>query len=128
MKLTQKHKEEMSGRNNLNIVHFLIITSLILNVSLAQNEQDSTRKTIETNFIIDSTLVPDSTNLVKTAPLDIGANRGLFIITPDQKMQMRILGSVRYLVDFDNIDLQNKNSYNTYEIPTGDQNVRLPNY
>ena len=128
MKLMQKYNEEISGRDKINFLHFLVIIFLIQNVSFAQIEPDTSRKTIGMNTAVDSTMRFDTTNQVKSAPLDIGLTRGLFIITPDQKMQMRILGSVRYLVDFDNIDLQNKNSYNTYEIPTGDQNVRLPNY
>jgi hypothetical protein len=43
-------------------------------------------------------------------------------------MQLRILGSVRYLVVYDDRDLSSKNSLNTYEIDVGDQSQRIPNY
>ena len=70
----------------------------------------------------------DSTKIIEDAALDIGQDRGLFIVTPDARMQLRILGSVRYLVVYDDIDLSSKNSLLTYEIPTADNSRRLPNY
>ncbi len=70
----------------------------------------------------------DSTKIIEDAALDIAQDRGLFIITPDAKMQLRILGSVRYLVVYDDLDLSSKNSLITHEIPTGVDNNRLPNY
>ncbi len=74
------------------------------------------------------TLTTDTTRIVDDVPLDIAQNRGLFIKTPDDKVQMRILGSVRYLVVFDGLNLSSKNSFSTYEIPTGNLNKSLPNY
>ena len=74
------------------------------------------------------TLKTDSTKVVEVAALDIAEDRGLFILTPDKKMQMRILGSVRYLIVFDQKNLSSKDAYSTYEIPTGDLNTSLPNY
>ena len=73
-------------------------------------------------------LILDSTKIIEDAALDIAQNRGVFIVTPDGKMQLRILGSVRYLVVFDDLDLQTKNSLLTTEIPTGDDHQILPNY
>ena len=43
-------------------------------------------------------------------------------------MQLRILGSIRFLAVYDNIYLISKNSLITSEIPTGDENERFPNY
>jgi hypothetical protein len=43
-------------------------------------------------------------------------------------MQLRILGSVRYLVVYDDMDLSSKNSLITFDIPTGEEHQRLPNY
>ncbi|NJN26362.1 MAG: hypothetical protein HC819_10475 [Cyclobacteriaceae bacterium] len=74
------------------------------------------------------TLKTDTAKVVEVAALDIAQNRGLFIVTPDKKMQMRILGSVRYLVVFDQMNLTSKDAFNTYEIPTGDLSVAIPNY
>jgi hypothetical protein len=84
-------------------------------------------ETVSTNSPAD-TLNTDSLKVVEDAPLDIGQNRGLFIITPDRNMQLRILGSIRFLAVYDNIDLFSKDSFVTTEIPTGDENKNFPNY
>jgi len=70
----------------------------------------------------------DTSKIIEDAALDIAQNRGLFIVTPDRKMQLRILGSVRYLIVYDDTNLSSKNSLNTYEIPMGENSQRLPNY
>ena len=70
----------------------------------------------------------DSTKIIEDAALDIAQDRGLFIITPDRLMQLRILGSVRYLVVFDDRDLPKMNSLSTYQIEVGDQDKYLPIY
>ena len=70
----------------------------------------------------------DSTKIIEDAALDIAQDRGLFIVTPDDRMQLRILGSVRYLVVYDDIELSSKKSLITYEIPAGNAGARLPNY
>ena len=93
----------------------------------AQETGDEGVKTIVTSHASD-TLQSDTTKIVEDAPLDIGQDRGLFIVTPDQKMQLRILGSVRYLVVFDNINLNTKNTLNTFEIPTPTTGQIIPNY
>lgn len=64
----------------------------------------------------------------EVSPLDIMANRGLYIMTPNGKMQLRILGSVRFSVLYDNVDFSNKKNFNTYYIPTGSNHVKLPNF
>lgn len=74
------------------------------------------------------TIQVDSNKVVEDAPLDIAQDRGLFILTPDRKMQLRILGSVRYLLVFDELELSSKDALNTFEIPTGELNRNLPNY
>jgi DcaP outer membrane protein len=43
-------------------------------------------------------------------------------------MQLRILGSVRFLAVYDNVDLKSKNSFSTFQIPTGAENINFPNY
>jgi hypothetical protein len=79
------------------------------------------------NADLDS-LLTDTTKIIEDAALDIGQSRGLFIVTPGGEMQLRILGSVRYLVVYDDTDMKQKNSFNTYDIPIGGSNRRLPNY
>ncbi|MCA6073466.1 DcaP family trimeric outer membrane transporter [Fulvivirga sedimenti] len=106
-----------------------VLLSLMISVSNdcnGQSQPDNQKRIIGTNTA--DTLRSDSTKYVEFAPLDIAQDRGLYIVTPDGKMQLRILGSVRYLVGFDNIRLSDKNSLNTYEIPTGERNVPIPNY
>lgn len=88
---------------------------------------DSTRVFLGSDFSLDS-LHRDTTKIIEDAALDIAQDRGLFIVTPDRQMQLRILGSVRYLVVYDDRDLSSKNSLNTYEIDVGDQSQRIPNY
>ena len=88
---------------------------------------DSTNVIMSSGFGLDS-LHRDTTKIIEDAALDIGQDRGLFIVTPDRKVQLRILGSVRYLVVYDDTDLPSKNSLNTYQIEVGDASQRLPNY
>ncbi len=90
-----------------------------------QDVPDSARRIVVQTGRLDSAKV-DST--AEDAPLDIGSNRGLFIVTPDRKLQLRILGSVRYLVVFDGYSLPDQQSLNPYEVPTGSKNQPTPSY
>ena len=107
---------------------FLIIYCLLFigNAIAQDNPTDDTKTILSLNSA--DTLHSDSTKIVEDAPLDIAQDRGLFIIAPDQKMQLRILGSVRYLVVYDELKLQSKNAFNTYEIPTPTTGKKIPNY
>ncbi len=107
-------------------VRWLIVLLIVQLFALDLIAQTSVQS-VSTNSPAD-TLNNDSLKVVEDAPLDIGQNRGLFIVTPDGKMQLRILGSVRFLLVYDNIDLYSKSSFVTFEIPTGDQNKTFPNY
>jgi hypothetical protein len=77
---------------------------------------------------VGDTIHSDTTKIIEDAPLDIGQDRGLFILTPDQKMQLRILGSVRYLAVYDNVNFNSKNLFNTFFIPTPATGDKIPNY
>lgn len=70
----------------------------------------------------------DTLDIEEISPLDISNDRGLFLLAPDGKMQLRILGSIRFSALYDMVEIPVKNSFNTYYIPTGDDKVRLPNY
>lgn len=107
---------------------YLLSLALFLLCSHAYaQDMDSSRMVISSNAPIEDQ-DRDTTKIIEDAALDIGQDRGLFILTPDGKMQMRILGSVRYLIVYDGVDLVSKNSLVTYEIPTGDAHESLPNY
>ncbi len=111
---------------SIRIVLFIGIILFSYTSIYAQQNNEKQKRILEINPT--DTLKSDTTKNVGIAPLDIAENRGLFILTPDGKMQLRILGSVRYLVVFDELNLVSKNAFNTYEIPVGDLNQALPNY
>lgn len=71
---------------------------------------------------------PDTLDIGESSPLDISNDRGLFLLAPDGKMQLRILGSIRFSALYDMVEMPVKKNFNTYYIPTGDQNIKLPNY
>jgi hypothetical protein len=96
-------------------------------ISIAQgNNSNQVNKIMSLN--VGDTIQSDTTKIIEDAPLDIGQDRGLFIVTPDQKMQLRILGSVRYLAVYDNVNFKDKNSFNTFFIPTPATGDKIPNY
>lgn len=55
------------------------------------------------------------------SPLDIGSNRGIFILSANRMLQLRILGSIRSNFHYSDLVLENKNTFNPYEIPTIDK-------
>jgi len=107
------------------VASFFTITSI--NSQDEQESTDSIKVLIGTQEAVDS-LNSDEKKVIEDATLDIAQNRGLFIISPRGDMQLRILGSVRYLMVFDDHDLTGKNHLSTYEIPTGERNQKIPNY
>ncbi|MDH4298793.1 MAG: hypothetical protein OEV74_21150, partial [Cyclobacteriaceae bacterium] len=60
--------------------------------------------------------------------LDITQDRGLYILAEENKLQLRILGSVRFSAFYENKNLNNKNVFSTFEIPTGAKDINIPNY
>lgn len=115
-------------RNWVYAFFFLfILLAAIPGISIAQgNKSDQVNKIMSLN--VGDTIHSDTTKIIEDAPLDIGQNRGLFIVTPDKKMQLRILGSVRYLAVYDNVNFKDKNSFNTFFIPTPATGDKIPNY
>ena len=106
----------------------LISCFLLLAVLFAfPQETDTTKTTFSTSGPGDQ-FKADSLVKHELSPLDIGKDRGLYIITPSGKMQLRILGSVRYSVLYDFVELSKKKSFNTYYIPTGADNIKIPNF
>ena len=61
------------------------------------------------------------------SPLDIQSNRGIYILSQDQLLQLRILGSVRVMFNGNDRNLESKTAFNPYEIPTGN-NKASPNF
>jgi hypothetical protein len=107
---------------------FHIISLIIVCVPLVfSQDQDSSKTILPTSEPAEQFKV-DSLVRGEDSPLDIGKDRGLYIVTVDGKMQLRILGSVRYSVLYDMVEIPVKKTFNTYYIPTGDNNVKVPNY
>jgi len=52
------------------------------------------------------------------SPLDIGSNRGIFILSANKLLQLRILGSVRSNFHYTDDDLESKQTFNPFDIPT----------
>ncbi len=52
------------------------------------------------------------------SPLDIGSNRGIFILSANKLLQLRILGSVRANFHYSDDDLEGKETFNPFDIPT----------
>ncbi len=106
----------------------IIFAGIFFGVEKASGQMtDSTRIFISSDGSSDS-LNLDTTKIIEDAALDIAQDRGLFIATPDGQMQLRILGSVRYLIVYDDTDLLSKNSLITYQIEVGNESQRIPNY
>ena len=106
----------------------MIFMGLCLMSDLAYGQvPDSSKVFIGSAYSLDSMNL-DSTKIIEDAALDIAQDRGLFIVTPDRQMQLRILGSVRYLVVYDDRDLISKNSLITSQIKVDDPSQEIPNY
>jgi hypothetical protein len=91
-------------------------------------KNDSSKAFFSLNKNIDTLFRQDSLSGQELSPLDIGAKRGLFITTPDKKMQMRIMGSVRMYTWYDSRILNSPNNFNTYNIPVDSNNQFVPNF
>jgi hypothetical protein len=115
----------MSGSGNYIISGgiLIIIMGFFVEPDMSYGQvTDSTRVFLGSDFSLDS-LQRDTTKIIEDAALDIAQDRGLFIVTPDRQMQLRILGSVRYLVVYDDRDLSS-----TYQIDVYDPSQQIPNY
>ena len=126
MKSYSIHPSSSVDFRNFRMGSFLLISIVVLLFhSSVFGQRDSTRMVIAGP--VADTIRADSSKIIEDAALDIGQNRGLFIVTPDQKLQLRILGSVRFLALYENRKLPNKNSYSTIQIPVASGADRFPN-
>lgn len=119
----------------MNCIRGVILILLYLLVFQLQNAQSQNHSSEKNSIVWSSknsmsadTSLFDSTRVYEKAPLDIPKDRGLMIIANGGKLKMHILGSIRYLMVYDNKKLDYKNTYNTAEIPTRESNKRFPNY
>lgn len=108
-------------------VLFLLICFSLFSTKVFSQEQDSSKAVLSSigpgeEFEIDTIVQQEA------SPLDISQDRGLFITASDGQMQLRILGSVRFSALYDMVEIPIKHTFNTYYIPTGSDNIKLPNY
>lgn len=122
---------------NYNLVFLLSCFGFIMMTFNAYGQQDSKLDTINVKQIakgIDTTMVQasynkqdatqfksDTSRVVHNdvSPLDIGSDRGIFILSANQMLQLRILGSVRARFNYSNREMSTEQTFNPYEIPTG---------
>lgn len=78
----------------------------------------------------DTTVMSQDTASIQqndVSPLDIGSSRGIFILSSNRLLQLRILGSVRANFNYDGQLLLDNQTFNPYEIPT-DTELDSPNF
>ncbi len=118
--------------NNSQVLSILALLFITINNHEASGQDGSGNPdTVKINTgarVGAGAFLTDSSIIKEKAPLDIADDRGLFIISHDKQLQLRIMGSIRYLAVFDDKDMGSKNTFNTSEIPTGVTNRRFPNY
>lgn len=90
-------------------------------------DSDTTKKIISSSQISED-FEADTIAIEESSPLDISNDRGLYLLAPDGNMQLRILGSIRLSAFYDMVEMPVKKNFNTYYIPTGETNIRQPNY
>ena len=101
---------------------------MLLFTLVAFDQVKAQEKTVSADNGASQDFAVDTLAKQEVSPLDIADDRGIFIRTKDGKMQLRILGSVRFSVLYDFIDYPISKTFNTYYIPTGDDNVSVPNF
>jgi hypothetical protein len=109
-------------RKKLSILSLAFLTSFFGLAQVKDTITDTSSNSSSNQFVQDSLVVK------KVSPLDIADDRGIYILTKDGKMQLRILGSVRFALNDDFVILPVKKTFNTYYIPTGADNVKLNNF
>ncbi len=143
MRLKKQNSSLIYINHNL-VIYVLCIGFSMINFSIygQQENIDDTAKTRDPVPKTDTTMArvkystPDSTVLQRdtlqhmhndVSPLDIGGSRGIFILSPERLLQLRILGSVRANFNFSDQDLIDYQTFNPYLIPTNTQNLS-PNF
>lgn len=110
---------------------FILYAGLVLGIYLfptalsAQNSSKTDTANVQLNYHEEAASF--DTIHSQSEALDIASDRGLFILSSDRKMQMRILGSVRAAINYSDQALSSKSSLNPYEIPTNIPTIS-PNY
>jgi len=128
MRLSEKDVHQIIP---FSLIRLTAVVSLVIVVSglFAQSETvtDTTSALVKTESIVDSISQDSLDRHTEISPLDIGRDRGLFILSSDKLMQMRILGSVRSLFTLSDRLVPSQRTLNPLEIPTDDSD-RITNF
>lgn len=132
MGINKKKQGNMNGSTRKNnrafnklayVFYLLLICFSIMGIN-AYGQEVNTTDTAKVSISLNKT---DTTQFQKdtltdihidVSPLDIGRDRGIFILSSDKMMQLRILGSVRSNLNYSTQDLEDKQTFNPYDIPT----------
>lgn len=106
----------------------LIFSFVLFNCFLSFSQEKDTVKTLTSLNKSAAQFERDTLLKQENSPLDIGDDRGIYILTKDGQMQLRILGSVRFSLLYDLKDIPVKKTFNTYYIPVGEDSKNIPNY
>ena len=92
-------------------------------------DKDTARAKVTYNKVDSSSVSRDTTHLRHNvdAATDIASDRGIFILSADRKLQLRILGSVRVNFNYTDQDMNDYQTFNPYEVPTN-VNDFTPNF
>lgn len=128
MKTIEKHCQLKKGKViNFGLSYLFVLCSIIWSPDIHGQEQQQDTAKVQLNYNNKTTAFSADSGYTQKEALDIGSNRGLFILSPDKKMQMRILGSVRAAFNYADQDMDHKNEFNPLEIPTN-LTTHSPNY
>lgn len=110
----------------------IVMVSLLLTLSVYGQtgmKQDTARAGVSLHNRDSTAFENDTVTLqnVDVSPLDIDGSRGIFILSADRMLQLRILGSIRASFNYTGQDLENHQTFNPFEIPTVVNN-KSPNY
>ena len=107
---------------------FMVLFSASINAQ-NNNSSDSTKSQVSYNQQGSTKLERDSSQVhhnVEEAT-DIASDRGIFILSADRKLQLRILGSVRANFNYTDQDMLDHQTFNPFEVPTNFDNL-TPNF
>lgn len=118
-------------KDSINIMLFFLIVGISASKVIAQEEikKDTTRANVVYHQ-------PDSLGFARdtiedqnddVSPLDIGGGRGIFILSADRMLQLRLLGSIRTSINYSDQAMSDNQTFNPYEIPT-EVNTNSPNF
>jgi hypothetical protein len=134
--IIENHLITTKTRIKKPILHSLLILSLLLfGQTLWAQERQDTVSTDSVSVSIDGSEEVSKVVRVDTVvanydlhPQDSPEEKGFLLTTKDEKSSLRIRGSIRLNGVYDLNGLQTKANFDTYSIPTGEDNITEPRF